>query len=303
MLEILVWSNVFYTLSVGTNDTAEEIPQINYEELETDSGKKFIQMDEENRRRRVHTTDELLRAGDPDRLALADMDPIIHRGGSLLKNFLERSIFLRLSPRAIASFAPARKKFSPRLLDEEGFGLAELLGQLDEETLAILIEKLSFIIQEASNLQTHTPESPVDRRYFTFVESQSGKETQTPAWVLSEGTRRVTAILAVLLHDNPPPLLCIEEVENGLDPWTLSYLIDELASATFRGTQIILTTHSPYLLNMVPLENIILCDRQANSAVFSVGSTLQGLGTISERMGLGDLYANRYLHRSSQNDL
>ena len=231
------------------------------------------------------------------------MDPIIHPGGALLKDFLERSVFLRLSPRAIASFAPARKKFSPRLLDEEGLGLAELLGQLDEETLAILVERLSLIIEGASNLHTHKPESPADRRYFTFVESQSGKETQIPVWVLSEGTRRVTAILAVLLHDNPPPLLCIEEVENGLDPWTLSYLIDELASATIRGTQIILTTHSPYLLNMVPLENIILCDRQANSAVFSVGSTLQGLDTISERMGLGDLYANRYLHRSSQNDL
>jgi predicted ATPase len=297
--------NVFYTLSVGTNDTAGEIPQINYEELEIDSGEKFIQTDEGNRRRRVNTAGELLKAADPDRLALTDMDPIIHRGGELLKSFLERSIFLRLSPRAIASFAPARKKFSPRLLDEEGLGLAELLGQLDEETLAILVEKLSFIIQGASNLQAHKPESPADRRYFTFVESQSGAKTiqQIPAWVLSEGTRRVTAILAVLLHDDPPPLLCIEEVENGLDPWTLSYLIDELASATIRGTQIILTTHSPYLLNMVPLENIILCDRQANSAVFSVGSALEGLDAISDRMGLGDLYANRYLHRSSQKDL
>ncbi len=298
--------NVFYKLSVGANDTAGEIPQINYEELYADSGnEKFIQTDEGNRRRRVNAADELLKAADPDRLALTDMDPILHRGGDLLKSFLERSVFLRLSPRAIGSFAPARKKISPRLLDEEGLGLAELLGQLDEETLRILVEKLSFIIQEASNLETHKPESPADRRYFTFVESRLGEKTiqQIPAWVLSEGTRRVTAILAVLLHKNPPPLLCIEEVENGLDPWTLTYLMDELTSATMRGTQIILTTHSPYLLNMVPLEYIILCDRQANNAVFSVGSALEGLDVVSDRMGLGDLYANRYLHRSSKEDI
>src|SRR5437762_2210574 len=101
--------NVFYKLSVGANDTVGEIPQINYEELYTDSGNAtFIQTDEGNRRRRVNTADELLKAADLDRLALTDMDPIISRGGDLLKSFLERSVFLRLNPRAIASFAPAR---------------------------------------------------------------------------------------------------------------------------------------------------------------------------------------------------
>jgi predicted ATPase len=298
--------NVSYKLEVGASDNTGETPKLNYEELYTESEEgKFIQTDQGIRKKRINGAQEVLIAADPDRLALADMDPVVHRGGYLLRRFLDQSVFLRLNPRTIASFAPVRSKYSPQLLDEEGLGLAALLGQLDEETLKILVEKLSFIIQGASSLEAHKPEIPSDRRYFTFFESQAGEGVlQTiPVWVLSEGTRRVTAILAVLLHDNPPPLLCIEEVENGLDPWTLTYLLDELTSAVMRGTQVILTSHSPYLLNMVPLENIILCERREHGAIFSAASELEGLDAILHRMGPGDLYINRYLHRSSEGDI
>jgi predicted ATPase len=298
--------DVFYQLEVGASDNTGELPQVAYEGLYTALDIKFIQTDE-GTRKKLDASGELSRAGDPpDRLTLAGMDSNLHRGGDLLKDFLERSVFLRLNPRSIASFAPARQKTSPpRLLDEEGLGLSELLSQLDEETIQILIEKLSFIIQGASNLEAHKPESPADRRYFTFVESRSGEKAlqKIPAWVLSEGTRRVTAILAILLHNNPPPLICIEEVENGLDPWTLKYLMDELTSATERGTQVILTSHSPYLLNMIPLENIIFCDRKEQSVAFSEGSKLEGLDVVLGRMAIGDLYTSQYLHRSIREDI
>ena len=162
---------------------------------------------------RPETTDQWVPTTHPDRLALSEIDPV-ERGGDLLKRFLERAVFLRLNPRSIARFAPARNKPSPRLLDDEGLGVAYLLTQLDEETLDILVKKLSHIIASASNLESHIPAGPADRRFFTFVEKRSGEEKplQVPAWVLSEGTRRMTAILALLLHDNPPELLCIEEV-------------------------------------------------------------------------------------------
>jgi len=300
--------DVFYQLEVGASDNTGETPKIVYEELHTALGtSKLIQTDG-GTRKKLDASGGLSRAGDsPDRLTLADMvDANLHRGGDLLKNFLERSVFLRLNPRSIASFAPARRKITqPRLLDEEGLGLAELLSQLDEETIQILVEKLSFILQGASDLEAHKPESPADRRFFTFVESRLGEKAlhKIPAWVLSEGTRRVTAILAILLHDNPPPLVCIEEVENGLDPWTLRYILDELTNAVERGTQVILTSHSPYLLNMVPLENIVLCDREGQNVTFSVGSKLEGLDVFLDRMEIGDLYANRYLHRSVREEI
>ena len=234
---------------------------------------------------------------DGDHLVLSDVDPAADTAGAHLKTFLERAVFLRLSPRAISNFSTSEIEPSTRLLDDQGEGLARLLTELDPETLEILIEKLSFIIQSAAGLDAHTPVGPADRRYFSFREGgrDGGLPLEIPAWVLSEGTRRVTAILAVLLHDNPPPLLCIEEIENGLDPWTLHYMLNELAGAVERGTQVILTSHSPYLLNLLPLDSIILSERRDEGARFLSGATLPDLGAIQQRMGPGDLYINHYL--------
>lgn len=78
-----------------------------------------------------------------------------------------------------------------------------------------------------------------------------------PAWMLSEGTRRITAILALLARDPAPSLLCIEEIENGLDPWTVRAILRHLQSAADRGTQVILTTHSPWVLDDVPIDSIL----------------------------------------------
>lgn len=178
--------------------------------------------------------------------------------------------------------------------------MAHLLSTFDEELLAILIEKLTNILQRADRLETHRPNGPADRRFFSLTE-QRGPDApsfQVPAWVLSEGTRRITAILATLLAADSPGLLCIEEVENGLDPWTIKYLLDELAGAVYGGTQVILTSHSPYLLNMLPLEAIMFCYRQSHSVEFAAGDQLPDLDVIQQRMGPGDLYANRYFHQS-----
>jgi len=237
---------------------------------------------------------------DSDRLALSVINPLDNPVGEPLREFLNCAVFLRLNPRTIAGFSPQRVKPSPRLLDEEGSRLAHLLSTFDEELLATLIEKLANILQRADRLETHRPSGPADRRFFSLTE-QRGPDVaplQVPAWTLSEGTRRITAILATLLADNPPPLLCIEEVENGLDPWTIKYLLDELAAAVVRGTQVLLTSHSPYLLNMLPISAIMFCYRQSHSVEFAAGDQLPDLDIIQQRMGPGDLYANRYFHRS-----
>lgn len=60
------------------------------------------------------------------------------------------------------------------------------------------------------------------------------------------------------MHRDPPPsLLCIEEVENGLDPWTVRAVLAHLRSAADRGVQVVVTTRSPWLLDHVPLSSII----------------------------------------------
>jgi predicted ATPase len=69
-----------------------------------------------------------------------------------------------------------------------------------------------------------------------------------PASRLSDGTLRYLCLLAILLHPNPPPLICIEEPELGLHPDILPTLIDLLKQAAEK-TQIIITTHSADLVD------------------------------------------------------
>ena len=73
-------------------------------------------------------------------------------------------------------------------------------------------------------------------------------------WLLSTGTLRILALLALFRHPEPPPLIIIEEIENGLDPRSVHLIVEEIRRVTESGrSQVILTTHSPYLLDLLDL--------------------------------------------------
>ncbi|MBN8731222.1 MAG: AAA family ATPase [Acidobacteria bacterium] len=71
---------------------------------------------------------------------------------------------------------------------------------------------------------------------------------------VSDGTIKMFAYL-VLLHDpRPHPLLCIEEPENQLYPTLMAELAEEFRGYAIRGGQVMVSTHSPDLLNAIQLE-------------------------------------------------
>jgi AAA domain, putative AbiEii toxin, Type IV TA system len=63
-------------------------------------------------------------------------------------------------------------------------------------------------------------------------------------------------------------LLVIEEIENGLDPWTLAMLFQHLRAASESGVQVVLTTHSPYLLDHVEPHEVLVVERVAGDTRF-----------------------------------
>jgi AAA domain, putative AbiEii toxin, Type IV TA system len=204
---------------------------------------------------------------EPDRLSLAwvaGAGPTSDSPISFLPDFWERAVFLRLSPNRLAYGSPAKRKSFEPLLDEEGQTLPALLNELDEDQRRELVQNLRQVISGMRDIEVSKAEIGRDTRvHYSLLErmpyrGRSGRyQFPIPAWMLSEGTRRVTAILALLVREPPPSLLCIEEIENGLDPWTVRIILRHLQSAADRGTQIILTTHSPWLLDHVPMDTII----------------------------------------------
>ncbi len=89
-----------------------------------------------------------------------------------------------------------------------------------------------------------------------------------PATRLSDGTLRYLCLLAILLHPNPPPLICIEEPELGLHPDVLPTLCDLLKEAA-KKTQIIITTHSADLIDDLTdmPEAVLVFDKEDGSTI------------------------------------
>ncbi len=132
------------------------------------------------------------------------------------------------------------------------------------------------------SLQEHMP----------YVGRAGKQKFPIPAWMLSEGTRRITAILALLTRAPGPTLLCIEELENGLDPWTVRALLKRLQAAAKDGTQILLTTHSPWVLDAVPMESIILVRRRGGDTQYEHFASMPEVREFGANIPAGTRYAN-----------
>ena len=101
-----------------------------------------------------------------------------------------------------------------------------------------------------------------------FVRFQ-GYDADVPATHLSEGILLMLAYLAVLYSPEPPRLLLIEEPENGIHPKRLQEVLAILRQLVSeqQHTQIILTTHSPYVLDSFQPEEVTLCHKNESGKV------------------------------------
>lgn len=64
------------------------------------------------------------------------------------------------------------------------------------------------------------------------------------------------AYLALVLDPAPHPLLCVEEPEIHLYHTLLPELAEELRLYSLRGSQVMVTTHSPDFLNAIELDEV-----------------------------------------------
>jgi predicted ATPase len=164
------------------------------------------------------------------------------------------------------------------------------LYKLDIDAFNGLVETLQYVLPYAKDLQVQAT-SPAELERRIYLKMTEGS-FQVPGWLLSTGTLRVVAILALLRHPFPPPLIIIEELENGLDPRTINLLVEEIRQAIESGkTQVIITTHSPYLLDLLHLSQIVIVERnEQGEPIFSRPADRPTLEQWSKQFTPGQLY-------------
>lgn len=87
--------------------------------------------------------------------------------------------------------------------------------------------------------------------------------TPIPARVLSEGTLRILGLLALGGAKETPALIGFEEPENGIHPRRVRLIADLFHTRAFsHKSQVIVTTHSPLLPDLIPSEFLYICHKR-----------------------------------------
>jgi predicted ATPase len=218
-----------------------------------------------------------------------------------LGQFISRWQLLSLDPARMGEPVSTRRTSATFLLDPSGANLADYLWHLvndyaERGTAAWngIVEALQFVLPYAGDIQP-TMTTELERRSSLILQERFGKDAKrgfdVPAWMLSTGTTRVLALLAVFRHPEPPPLICIEEIENGLDPRTLQLVVNEIRSLIeSKRSQVILTTHSPYLLDLLPLSSIVMTQRTEKGVTFTRPADSKEIQAWAGDFAPGQLY-------------
>ena len=117
---------------------------------------------------------------------------------------------------------------------------------------------------------------------------------------VSAGVRLLMFFVALAYHPSSPRLIMVEEPENGIHPKRLAdvvALLREIAEGKHgdRASQVILTTHSPYLLDRVDLtrDQVLVFRRNADGSRSAEPVDAERLKLFLDEFMLGEVWFNQ----------
>lgn len=159
------------------------------------------------------------------------------------------TVILKLNSKEIKRPSPARKE---ETLLEDGSNLNTVLYNLFLRQNRIpesIISVFSYLFPNIEIKFSLTDDQRVYLRVF-----ENGLELPPPC--IADGLYKILAILTAL--ELKPSILIIDELENSIHPRALEYIFDE-----FRNSEsiVIITTHSPVIVDMTDLKDLILVEK------------------------------------------
>ncbi|MEW6409066.1 MAG: AAA family ATPase [Nitrospirota bacterium] len=115
-------------------------------------------------------------------------------------------------------------------------------------------------------------------------------------WHMSDGEIVFLAWLSLIFAPIGAPLYCVEELENHLHPRLLETLVEVLNQRQKelgpKAAQIIATTHSPYLVDKVNFEDLVVVEKSNGATRCTRPASKTHLKELLEReeLGLGELW-------------
>lgn len=211
-------------------------------------------------------------------------------------NYISSWQFLSLEPERM--YFPVRRDYSATSvrMKSTGENLADFFSRMqDNPTISdIILDKMRYVLPDLDNVGRE--EISIQKQIYLFLQEHNNKR-RLPSWLFSSGTLRILAILAILNSETPPPVVFIEEIENGLDPRTLNLLVEEMRSL-LPEHQFVATTHSPYFLDLVALKHIIVAERTDGKTDYYRPDDDERLNAWKTKFSAGNLYTMNKLSRT-----
>ncbi len=208
-------------------------------------------------------------------------------------NYVKKWQFLYLNAHDMGQPVLRNRLYGAPRLDYTGRNIAEYLLWLKKEApeyFDSLIRKMHFVLPYIKDIQSNVLEAFNSEIELLLYEA-SEKSQPLPGWLLSSGTLRILALLAMFETPERPSVLFIDEVENGLDPRTIGLLLSQIEdSFSDKSMQVVVTTHSPYFLDLVPLESIIVSEKADEGSTYHLPKDESSLSLWREKFSPGKLY-------------
>lgn len=181
--------------------------------------------------------------------------------------------------------SPQRPELSGNTLLEDLSNFGLVFNNLPNRVKQEITEQLRQVYDGIEEIRT-----PIDGGVVQIWIQEKGLSSPTPAARVSDGMLRYLFLLTLLKQPDPPSIICLEEPEIGLHP-DLIHTVAELLIEASQKTQLIVTTHSSYLVSALSdmPDSVIVCERESS------GTTLRRLDRESlaewlERYELGELW-------------
>lgn len=188
-------------------------------------------------------------------------------------------------------------------LSKAGENLPNVIQYLKEQHPERLEQVFSVLRQRIPRLERVDADPMPDGRLLLQIKDAPFEQPVLSKFA-SDGTLKMLAYLTVLYDPEPPRFIGIEEPENFLHPRLLPELAEECRAATERS-QLLITSHSPFLINAMKADEVRVlyrdeqgftqavraCDIPGINEFMQAGATLGHLW-MEGHFGVGDPLVN-----------
>ena len=177
---------------------------------------------------------------------------------------------------------------------EQSPALLDFLLRRDRKRFFAFVEAMCRLVPGLEEVEIATPDAGV-RRIDLVIE----KGLRIPGDVASAGVRLLIFFVALAYHPSPPRLILLEEPENGVHPKRLGDVMRLLREITQgvhgdHAAQVVLTTHSPHLLDYVDIEKdqVLVFRRNDDGSRTAEPADAERLKNFLDEFMLGEVWYN-----------